>query len=73
MSSTRTRSGIDLSMESSIPFTTAYTAIVMTIYRIGEALTGLHPYQLTDIAATRVGLGTDAGLADIMVTLISSN
>jgi hypothetical protein len=45
----------------------------MTIYRIGEALTGLHPYQLTDIAATRVGLGTDAGFADIMVTLISSN
>lgn len=73
MSSTRTRSGIGLSMESSIPFTTAYTAIVMTIYRIGEALTGLPSYELTDIAAERVGLGTDAGFADILVAVLSSN
>ena len=60
-------------MVSSIPFTTTYSAIVGTIYRIGEALTGLHPYELTDLAAERVGLGPDAGFADVLVAALSSS
>lgn len=60
-------------MASSIPFTTAYSAILTAVYSIGEALTGLHPYELTDLSAERVGLGADAGFADILIAALSSS
>lgn len=42
------------------------------IYGVASAVTGLYPAELTDMAAHAVGLGEDAGFADIVIAALSS-
>lgn len=49
-----------------------YTHIVLFAFEVGEAVTGLYPREQKDLLAEAVGLGPSAGVADILVALLSS-
>ena len=54
------------------PVLNLYTFLVLSIFEIGEAVTGLYPREQKDLLAEVVGLGPSAGVADILTALLSS-
>lgn len=54
------------------PVLNLYTFLVLSIFEIGEAVTGLYPREQKDLLAEAVGLGPAAGVADILIALLSS-
>lgn len=59
-------------LSSLIPLFNAYNSALAFIYGVASAATGLHPAELTDLAAYLVGLREDAGFADIVIAALSS-
>lgn len=59
-------------ISSLIPIFNAYSSMLSFIYGVASAVTGLYPAELTDMAAHAVGLGEDAGFADIVIAALSS-
>lgn len=56
-----------------VPLFDAYRSLLAFIYGVASAATGLYPAELTDLAAYSVGLREDAGFADIVIAVLSSN
>lgn len=49
-----------------------YTWSVIAILSVAGAVTGLHPYQVVDSVSDSLGLSESAGVADILLHLLSS-
>ena len=54
------------------PVLNLYSFLVLSILELGEAVTGLYPREQKDLLAEAVGLGPSAGVADILIALLSS-